>query len=273
MKKLIPFAVSLFAAAIFAAVPVSAYSAGIDDRAGLYTSSQLETLEARQAEVSELTGWNIAVVTTNVGFGLDGVAACDYAEQYCYDTFGSDPDSIVYLIDLDYRWISMDGDVLNYFNTSRFDKMMDKCEALYQDYDDVGNLETFYYYLEYYHGKGTVEYDPNIGAKGDDFEDAIEYYDDYDFGFNFGAMFLIGGIAAVIGIVIVVSRYKFHHVPSANCYLNSNTIDMYRSNDVFVREYTTRTRINDSSSGGGRSGGSRRSGGRSRGGGGRGGRR
>lgn len=275
MKKLITVIVTALTALVITTVPASAWSAGINDMAGLYSDAELEHLEARQEEVSELTGWNIAVVTTDVGFGLDGVDACDYAEQYCYDTFGDDPDSVVYLIDLDYRWISMDGDLLNYFNSSRFDTMMDTCEECYMDYKDVENLEFFYHYLEYFYNEGTVEYDPSIGALGDDFEDAIVWDDEVtvDLTMIFGG-FIAGLIGAAISVGIVLARYKTHHAPSANSYLNRSSVNMYNNQDYFVREYTTRTRIESSSSGGGhRSGGSRRSGGRSRGGGGRGGRR
>ena len=275
MKKLISIFTAALTALVITAVPASAWSAGINDMAGLYSDAEIEHLEARQEEVSELTGWNIAVVTTDVGFGLDGVDACDFAEDYCYDTFGSDPDSVVYLIDLDYRWISMDGDLLNYFNSSRFDTMMDTCEECYMDYKDVENLEFFYHYLEYFYNEGTVEYDPTVGALGDDFEDAIVWDDDktIDLTMIFGG-FIAGLIGAAISVGIVLARYKTHHAPSANSYLNRSSVNMYNNQDYFVREYTTRTRIESSSSGGGhRSGGSRRSGGRSRGGGGRGGRR
>lgn len=275
MKKLITIIATAFAAMFVTIVPTSAWSAGINDMAGLYSDAEIEHLEARQEEVSELTGWNIAVVTTDVGFGLDGIDACDYAEQYCYDTFGDDPDSVVYLIDIDYRWISMDGDLLNYFNSSRFNTMMDTCEECYMDYNDVENLEIFYHYLEYFYNEGTVEYDPSIGALGDDFEDAIEWDDDktIDLTMIFGG-FIAGLIGAAISIGVVLARYKTHLAPSANAYLNRSSVNMYNNQDYFVREYTTRTRIESSSSGGGhRSGGSRRSGGRSRGGGGRGGRR
>ncbi|MBP1559788.1 MAG: TPM domain-containing protein [Oscillospiraceae bacterium] len=271
MNRLKKYVVGFALAALSAlslSVSASAYSAGIDDRAGLYTQSQIAELEKRQQEVADLTGWNIAVVTTNIGLGTDGSRAIDYAEDYYDSTFGSDSSSIVYLIDIDYRHISMDGDVLNYFNTSRLDTMLDSCERRYMDYDDVGNLEKFYYYIEYYYNKGTVAVDPNIDAKGSDFMPSSS---SYGFRFSFAAAIIAGGVAAAIGIGIVLSRYKLHHTPTANCYLNSNSINMYRETDRFVREYTTRTRINDSSSGGG--GHSRSHGGRSHGGGGRGGRR
>lgn len=275
MKKLISFVVSLLVWTVITALPASAWSAGINDMAGLYSQSEIDSLEKRQEDVSEITGWNIAVVTTDVGFGTDGIDACNYAEQYCYDTFGSDPDSVVYLIDIDYRWISIDGDLMSYFNSSRFNTMMDECERHYMNYDDVENLESFYYYLEYFYRSGTVEYDPSIGALDDDFEGA---YNESSSVAGQGVLYgLIAGIVgAIISVSVVLARYKFHYSPSANCYLNGQTIDMYRCNDIFVREYTTRTRISDSSSGGGSShslGHSSRSGGHSRGGGGRGGRR
>ena len=245
MKKLLTFFAAAVISAAALALPVSAAESIIDDKAGLYTQSDLAELEAKQQAVSDLTGWNIAVVTTDTGFGNDLSRAVRYAEDYYDKKFGSDSSSVVYLIDLDWRHVAMDGDLLNYFNASRLDTMQDECERKYKNYDDVGNLETFYYYLEYYYNSGTVEYDSEISSMG------------IFFNFNFTVFFAAitaGVIAAAIGIAIVLSRYKFHHAPTANCYLNSNTINIYRRQDRFVREYTTRTRI-DSNSGGGHSGG------------------
>lgn len=272
MKRLFVFLAAAIISAAATVLPVSAAESIIDDQAGLYTQSDLEELEAKQQAVSDLTGWNIAVVTSDVGFGTDGADAMRYAEDYYDVTFGSDSSSIVYLIDLDYRHFAMDGDVLNYFNTSRLDNMIDACNDKYFDYDDVGHLETFYYYMEYYYNKGTVKYDGNIGPKGEDFVPSMGIEKEFNFMAFFVAV-ITGAIAAGIGVAIVISRYKFHHVPTANCYLNSNTINMYRRQDRFVREYTTRTRIDSGGSGGHGGGGSHSHGGSSHGGGGSGGRR
>lgn len=266
MRKLLSAVTAVLICIIAFTIRVSAYSAGIDDRAGLFSESEKKQLEEKQEMVSELTGWNIAVVTTDIGLGTNGSRAIDYAEKYYDDTFGSDSSSVVYLIDIDYRFISMDGDVLNYFNTSRFDTMMDACEKKYMNYDDVGNLEQFYYYLEYFYKNGTVPLDSNIGAKGKNYDPGHS---------SSGIIFspIPGIIAAVIAIVIVTSNYKFHHAAPPNIYLNGNSINIYNRRDVFIREFTTRTRISDESSHSG--GGSHHSshGGRSHGGGGRGGRR
>lgn len=272
MKKLLSFLAAAVISAAAAVLPVSAAESIIDDKAGLYTQSELSKLEAKQQAVSDLTGWNIAVVTTDTGFGTDGARAMRYAEDYYDEKFGSNSSSVVYLIDLDYRHFAMDGDVLNYFNSKRLDKMIDACEDEYFDYDDVGNLEKFYYYLEYYYNQGTVAYDSDIGAKGESFvpKDGISI--EYNMTMLLSGM-AAGAIAAAIGIAIVLSRYKFHHAPTANCYLNSNTINMYRRQDRFVREYTTRTRIDSGGSGGGGHSGGHSHGGSHHGGGGHGGRR
>lgn len=265
MKKLLSFLAAAVISAAAAVLPVSAAESIIDDKAGLYTQSELSKLEAKQQTVSDLTGWNIAVVTTNTGFGSNLTRAASYAEDYYDEHFGRNSSSVVYLIDLDWRHVVIDGDVRNYINTIRLDTMQDECEIKYKKYDDVGNLETFYYYLEYYYNNGTVEYDSEIGSKG--------IFFDFDFTIFLASM-IAGAIAAAIGIAIVLSRYKFHHAPTANCYLNSNTINMYRRQDRFVREYTTRTRIDSGGSGGGgHSGGSSHHGGIHHGGGSRGGRR
>lgn len=272
MRKLFVLLAAAIISAAAAVLPVSAAESIIDDKAGLYSQSELAELKEKQQAVSDLTGWNIAVVTTKTGFGTDGARAMKYAENYYDEKFGSDSSSVVYLIDLDYRHFSMDGDVLNYFNTKRLDKLITECEKEYFAYDDVGNLETFYYYLEYYYNSGTVEYDSNVGAKGSNFVPSKGIKTEYNYFTMLLSGIIAGAIAAGTGIAIVLSRYKFHHAPTANCYLNSNTINMYRREDRFVREYTTRTRIDSggSSSGGG---GGHSFGGSHHGGGGHGGRR
>ena len=68
---------------------------------------------------------------------------------------------------------------------------------------------------------------------------------------------IIGGlVAAAIGIGIVISRYKFHSKTSATNYVRHGGVNMYRKNDIYLRETVTRTKIESSSGGGhGSSGG------------------
>lgn len=252
-KRIITTAAAALAAVMCLAVNVCAYSAGIDDQAGLFTAEQKAALEERQEELADYTGWNIAVVTTNVGFGTDGYNAIEYAESYYKDTFGSySADGILYLIDIDYRHFAVGGVAdTDYFNDKRIKKMFNACNERYMDYDDVGNVETFYDYVEKYYNEGHFS----------------------NFSFSFGAAIIVGLIAMGIGIGAVVSRYKFHYQPTANNYLDGTKVNFYRRQDRFIREFTTRTKISSESSGGGSGGGHGSSGGHSMGGGGGGGRR
>lgn len=262
MRSIIKLAVTMTAvvlAVMLMSLNVLAYesgSVGIDDQAHLYTEEQIKMLEARQQEVAELTGWNIAVVTTDVGFGTDGYDAIEYAEKYYDDTFGYSSSGLLYLIDLDYRHICISGEADHqYFNGRRFNVMMDKCNDKYMDYDDVGNLMTFYEYIEGNYKLGPFSNGKVYGKKL----------------FSFLPALICGGLAAVIGVVCVRSSYKFHPQPGTNQYLDGKKVNFYRREDRFIREFTTRTNV--SSSGGSRGGGHGTSGGHRHGGGGRGGRR
>lgn len=274
MKRLIKFltcAVTAVIVSVTAAVSAAAVSYGIDDQAGLYSSEQLSKLEERQKEVADYTGWNIAVVTTNTGFGENNLNdAIDYAENYYEAAFGSlDSTGILYLIDLDWRHIVLCGEVDTvYFNNARKNTMHDACEARYQDYDDVGNLETFYNYLVKYYDAGPYTNDFDYNPNDSYYQNTVDYSDD-GVKFSFGIAFICGLIGAGITVAVVLSNYKFHHKPSANAYLDRGKVNFYRRSDRFVREFTTRTKIESSSGGsrGGRSsGGGHRTGGSSRGG-------
>lgn len=271
MKKLFKLFTCALAAAVVsvtAAVSAAAYSYGIDDQAGLYSAEELSQLEARQEEVADYTGWNIAIVTTNTGFGENNLSdAIDYAENYYEDAFGSlNETGILYLIDLDWRHIVLCGDVDTvYFNNARKNTMHDACEARYKDYDDVGNLETFYNYLVKYYDAGPYENDPDYDPDNSYYANTVDYNDS---SFHLGSAAICALICAIITVVAVVNSYKFHHAPSANTYLDKSKVNFYRRSDRFVREFTTRTKIESSSggSGGRSSGGGHRTGGSSRGG-------
>lgn len=220
----------------------------MDDQAGLFSDSEREALIKRQSELAAETGWNIAVVTTDAGFGTDGYDAIEYAENYYDDSFGYSSSGLLYLIDLDYRHIVVAGEAESYFDDKRLDDILDRTEEHYFNYDDVNTVGAFYERVGHYYNRGKfIPLDLTTG--------------------------LIGGlIAAAIGVIAVLSRYKFHRVTTAHIYLDRSRTNFYRRSDRFIREFTTRTKIS-SDTGGSSGGGHSSSGGRRHGGGGRGGRR
>lgn len=255
MRKLFRTAVSL-ALALLASLClcINSYAAKIffEDNANLYTDEQEAELMKEQQELCDYTGWNIAVITTDIDFPTDGWEAVEYAERRYKEIYGSyEASGILYLIDTGYRHFAIGGEPdLYYFNDARVRSMYERCKEKYYAYDDMGNVETY-------------------------FQCVREYYDKGDFSGDNTVIIIVAGLiagiaAAAIGVGVVIHRYKFHSTTGASNYIRSGSIDMYRKNDIYLRETVTRTKIESSSGGGGGHGSS---GGHSMGGGGGGGHR
>lgn len=254
MRKLFRTAVSL-ALALLASLClcINSYAAKIffEDNANLYTDEQEAKLMKEQQELCDYTGWNIAVITTDIDFPTDGWEAVEYAERRYKEIYGSyEANGILYLIDTGYRHFAIGGEPdLYYFNDARVRSMYERCKEKYYAYDDMGNVETY-------------------------FQCVREYYDKGDFSGDNTVIIIVAGLiagiaAAAIGVGVVIHRYKFHSTTSASNYIRSGSVDMYRKNDTYLRETVTRTKIESSSGGGGHGS----SGGHSMGGGGGGGHR
>lgn len=241
MKKLFRTVISL-AAALAAALClcINSFAAKIwfEDNADLYTDEQEQKLMQEQQELCDYTGWNIAVITTDIDFPTDGYEAIEYAESRYKELYGSfDASGVLYLIDSKYLHFTICGEPdRKYFNDSRVNSMFERCKKKYIDYDDMGNVETYFQCVREYYDKGDF--------KGE------------NSGIALGAGLIAGVVAAAIGVGVVISRYKFHSTTSATNYVRRDSINFYRKNDLFLRETVTRTKIESSSGGGhGSSGG------------------
>ena len=238
MKRLLKTAISLAAAAAASlCLCINSFAASIyfEDNANLYTDDQEQTLMQEQQELCDYTGWNIAVITTDIDFPTDGSKAIDYAESRYKEIYGSySASGILYLIDTGYRQFSIGGDPdVNYFNDARVQDMINRCNEKYYAYDDVGNVETFFECVREVYDKGYFTGDKSSSSMGI----AV-------------LAGLIGGVvAAAIGVGVVISRYKFHSQTSTANYIRNDGVDMYRKNDIYLRETVTRTKIESSSGG------------------------
>lgn len=85
------------------------------DEAGLFSEYEKETLESQLSEVSEYTGWQVIVLTTNdIGDDKSDYGATDYADMYFETRYGQDTDGILYMINNDTKYdrISSSGECL-----------------------------------------------------------------------------------------------------------------------------------------------------------------
>lgn len=205
----------------------------LDDRAGLYSEGEETYILSLMENAAEKTGWNYGIVTLNEDIN-DSASACSRAERLYDERFGADSSGVLYMCDVGYRWFVIAGDAGNYISGSRYDRMEKKIKELYFDYKDIECAEAFINTTSECFDKGVVGFEPDSA------------------GIAWGiGLAVFAAAAVVIGVNV---RYKKYPKAKVNNYLDPKHTNMYRRNDIFVREYTTK-HTHSSSSGGGGGGG------------------
>ncbi len=141
----------------------------IYDDAWLFTDREAEELEKAAAEVSDETGLDVVIVTTDDAQGKDSQ---EYADDF-YDAGGfgkgRDYSGILYLIDMDNRelTLSTSGEAIRIFTDSRIETMLDHVYAEVSDGDYAASAEVFLEDVGYYVQAGIVagqyNYDTETG--------------------------------------------------------------------------------------------------------------
>lgn len=219
----------------------------------------------------------------------------EFSELFYEELFGEDTDGVIYYIpvslyDSTYHYISASGLarlVYTDYENDGYDNRIDDIFDNIQPYIDrssstayatgISNgIKEFCNSLEYFNEKGPKKFyysydkydDEYLYLKGEDvvisrtkpFYAIIKYTP---------IGLLVTAIVALISILSIKSSYKFRKSFSSSSYVEKDNTMFNVRTDTFIREYTRKTRIQSSSSGGGRSGGGRRSGGGGHSGGGR----
>lgn len=251
----------------------------IDDR-GLFDSEECEELNEIVRDTAEKLDMYILIY-----LGKDSMSESYtqyFADQIYGNTFGPYTDGVCYYMDLSggysaYDFIFTSGKAMLLYDDS-IDSML---EGIFEHLPASGEEITA---SEIYDGIKYICY--TLEAYGEDDPSILDYgyvkslgeYVYFKNGetvissgkppaiqFKALGIALLGGIViAVICYFIVKAHYKFKKSCNPNVYVSREDTHFTRRDDHFIRQYTTRTKI-ESSSGGGRGGGG---GGGSRGGGG-----
>ena len=250
----------IFCTAIFAAIFVmllGGINASADvyfsDEAGLYSEEDKSMILERMESCSDETGWNIGIATTLYGTGSQS-GASRLADSYYEKAFGANSSGALYLCDIDYRYVTVYGSANDYIYGSRLNRMLDKINDYYMDYDDLNAALAFISAVE-------------SAAKG-----GSSYYGSLNSEYIFPAV-ICALLAAVICIIVVFTRYRKYEKVSAVSYIRDGSVNITGRSDRFVREYLIRTDNGPNGGRGGHGGGYHGGGGGHHGGGGRGGRR
>lgn len=246
---------------------------------GLLSEDEAESLD----EIIRQTSDNIDMYVAAYILNGSGSNMTDYeCEVFADDRYdelfnpeaGTDTDGALLLLNMDthYIYISTSGIGQLYFyngtSDDRVASMVDQLKTPLRNGDNGGAVREFCSQLEYYYEKGIPEH----GYTEND-DTGLYYYNDggtivsseslpLSYLVNIPAAVaisvLIGGIAAMIAFFAIRSSYKFKKSLAASNYISNRETNFYQRDDIFIRTYTSKTRISsdsDGRSGGGGGGG------------------
>ena len=223
---------------MFCVIRCFASSAAVYDEIGLLDAEDFGKVSARASEVSAASGRNIDVYITDCG--LSESELHDYCDKLYKKNHGYRDDGMLFLCDEEWVYICAFGNTANYMTSSRANDIATLGNSYYSE-DPAKSIIMVLDGIEDYYAVGLAE------DKDKSFVKAAAI----------GALCAVA--AALITFAAVHHSYKKHEIPDTNMYLDHNTLNFDTRQDIFEREYVTRTH-RSSSSGGGRSvgGGSHR---------------
>lgn len=267
----------------------------IYDEYGLFKESELDELDNLLKQTAKEIDMYVAIYIS--GTNLTDTQTEVFAEDYYEELFGENTDGIFFYMDLSggvpaYDYISTSGKgalIYTDYKNDGEDNVVDKIfDQLYlfmpssgeeiKSVDIESAIEEFCRQLEMYAEKGAKKfyysYDSADGKyiyqSGEKI--VVSNHKPLFVMLKYLPAGIIAGILTAIVMFFSIKRtYKFKKSCSSEVYIERNETNFTERQDRFIRKYTTKTKIQSSSSGGShhRSGSSHHSGGGSHGGGGR----
>ena len=199
-----------------------------------YSSARVNALEDTAASLSQKTGMSVAVVITD---DIGTKSSMTYADDFYDNTFGPNTNGLILLVNLDtgYDYISTSGKAIDYFTSSRIDKIFDALEKDMKSYNVLAETEKYFQQVERYYDSGK----PGEGLEPDEKS----------------AIVITVGVASLIAVIItgvsILIVYKKHKKTSSITYVSRRDVNFVESADDYIRTYTTKVRIQSSNGGGG----------------------
>lgn len=236
-------------------IEAAAVAAGnVRDYLNYLKSSQVSELQSRIDKVKEDYGLDAAIVITDK---TDGKSSMEYADDY-YDQngfgVGSDHSGLLMLINMEERevWISTTGKAIGIFTDSRISDMVSHVTKLLSNGKYYDASETFISDVENYADLGVpdVQDGTNPGAYPETDTGAsshLTYMGRVAGLIKSFPVYIIALIVSAIATIIVSISSKGKVTINSQTYEGEGSFELSDTRDEFIREITTRTKIQKSS--------------------------
>lgn len=237
------------------------------DKASLFSSDEIISLENRIKEISTIYEMDIVIVTTD---NVEGKSSREYSDDFFdYEGYGlgNENSGILMLINMEDRevYISTSGKGINYFTDNRIESILDDVYSYLSDGDYIGGSEAFLSSTERFLQSGIPSNQYTVDENGNRVESSGDIAE------RIGISILIALIVSSVVCGIVVFNYRKPIAVAEESYIDRSSIKFTKRSDRFITSHTTSRKIpkNDNNSSGGGSTTHTSSSGNSHGGGGR----
>lgn len=239
----------------------------IYDFADLLTDEEEKSIYSQIVTFIEQNNLDMAVVTIKENNKSSAMAYADDFYDYNYFGTGTNRDGLLLLIDMQNRtvWISTTGQGILIYDNSRIDKMLDAIAPNLTSMNYKEAVSNFISSADSFANSGIPN--SNKGYYIDENGNYIKrkeatLKDNIQVALIFSS--IVTGIFILIG---VLGHRNVHKASQAGMYLDKNSVKITDRRDMFLTTYTSKVKIETSSSGGssihsGSSGGSHGGGGR-----------
>ena len=204
----------------------------IYDYAGALTDSEAEKLQQMALEMGEKKGLDIIILFVKEGYTEKqlGNAADDFYDEHAFGYDKPHGTGVLLAVDLKSRkyWVSTSGGAETYFTDSRLSDVKSDVRSKLSDNEWYKASREFINYMKQFR-------DPNLPVTLTDRAAASAS--------RIPVYLVIAVIGSGVSVLIMVKNRASKVTVNANTYLQQGSFALVQQDDVFMLEYTTRTRI------------------------------
>lgn len=219
-------------------------SDNVKDFLDYLTAEEVSDIQSRIDNIAANRGLDIAIVITDDTKGKTPMAYAD--DYYDYEGFGIgyDYSGLLLLISINTRdvWISTSGKAVSIFTDSRADNILNTISPYLTDSKYYEGCIEFLNQVDYYAALGAPGGSGSGTGRGSYFRNAFLIM-------KSPVVYLLAAVIALTATLIISSASRGRVTITNRTYEDSGSFELTSSRDHYLRETTSRVRINSSSSG------------------------